>query len=79
MTTGTNSVTLIITATGGATLTCTANPVNAASGLAAFAGCSINKAGTYTLTAAATGLTSAVSNSFSITDPATKLAFTRNP
>jgi hypothetical protein len=31
-----------------------------------FTGCSINTAGTYTLTAASSGLTSAISNSFTI-------------
>jgi hypothetical protein len=74
------SVTLTITAAGGATLTCSANPVNASSGVATFAGCNIDKAGTYTLTAASSGLTSATSTSLTITPgAATKLVFTTSP
>jgi trimeric autotransporter adhesin len=65
-TTGTNAVTLTITIPAGAILTCTTNPINAVSGLATFAGCRINTAGTYTLTAASGILTSAVSASFTI-------------
>ncbi|UZX02127.1 hypothetical protein F8G81_05460 [Arthrobacter sp. CDRTa11] len=74
------SVTLSITTPAGAVLACTQNPVNAVSGLAAFAGCSIDKAGTYTLTAASGGLTPATSATFTIAggNP-TKLAFTTNP
>jgi beta-glucosidase len=59
-------ITLAITAPGGATLTCTANPKNAVLGVDTFGGCSIDKAGTYTLTATGGGYTSAVSNSFTI-------------
>ena len=48
-------------------LTCTANPKAAVAGIATFAGCKIDKAGTgYTLTATATGLTSAASNAFNV-------------
>jgi hypothetical protein len=81
VTTTVTPVTLAITPpTGGAVLTCTANPVNTASGVARFSGCKIDKIGTYTLTATASGLTSAVSASFSITvGSATKLAFTTSP
>ena len=84
ITTSTASVTLAITSgTGasGAVLTCTANPKAAASGVATFAGCKINKAGTsYTLTATATGLTSAIGNPFNITiGPATKVVYTQQP
>ncbi len=79
-TTGTNAVTLTITTPAGATLTCTANPRMATAGLAPFAGCKIDRAGTYTLTATAAGLTAAVSDSLTITvGPATKLAFTTSP
>ena len=79
-TTGTNAVTLAITTPAGATLTCTTNPRTATAGLATFAGCRIDRPGTYTLTATASGLTTAVSASVSITPgPATKLAFTTNP
>src|SRR5450631_949258 len=80
VTTSTALVNLSITSPAGAALTCTANPTSAASGVATFAGCSIDKNGTYTLTAAATGLTNAVSNSFTITvGSATRLAFTTSP
>jgi Asp/Glu/hydantoin racemase len=59
-------VTLAVTG-GGATVTCTTNPLPAVSGVASFAGCKVTKAGTYTLTATDGTLTSAVSNSFTIT------------
>ncbi|MBI2283334.1 MAG: Ig-like domain-containing protein, partial [Bacteroidetes bacterium] len=49
------------------TLSVTTNPLTASSGVAAFSGVKINKVGSgYTLTASASGLTSATSNSFSI-------------
>jgi hypothetical protein len=52
---------------GGGTLTCTNNTVNAVAGVATFASCRINNAGTgYTLTASRAGLTQAVSSPFSI-------------
>jgi signal peptidase I len=79
VTTSTASVTLTLTTPAGATLTCTANPSTASSGVATFAGCSINTVGTYTLTAASNGLTNAVSANFTITAAATKLAFTTSP
>ncbi|MCX5760524.1 MAG: hypothetical protein NTW72_03290, partial [Gemmatimonadetes bacterium] len=61
------SVTLSITTPDGAALACTTNPVAASSGVATFAGCSINKAAAgYTLTAAATGLASGVSSAFNV-------------
>ncbi len=65
----------------GATLSCTTNPLTATSGVASFAGCKITgKTGSYTLTAAATGLTSAASNALPITvGPATQLVFTTQP
>jgi hypothetical protein len=79
-TTSTASVTLSITTPAGAVLTCTANPKTATAGIAAFAGCAVNKAGTYTLTATSGTLTSAVSTSFTISvGPAAKLAFTTQP
>jgi hypothetical protein len=62
-TTNTSNVTLT---PSGATLTCTANPKPAAAGVAKFAGCKMNTAGTYTLTATDGALTSAVSSSFTI-------------
>jgi len=74
------SVDLSITTPAGATLTCTEDPKNAVSGIVTFAGCKVDRVGTYTLTATSTGLTSAVSASFTITvGPATKLGFTRVP
>ena len=84
VTTSSASITLAITSgTGasGATLACTTNPLAATAGLATFAGCKIDKAGTgYTLAATATGLTTATSSAFSITiGAATKLAFTTQP
>lgn len=80
VTTSTSPVTLTITGSpAGSALACTRNPVTAASGIAAFAGCSVNKAGTYTLTATGAGFTAA-STSFTIsTGPASRLAFTTQP
>ena len=65
----------------GATLTCTPNPQAAANGVASFTGCQIvGKAGSYTLTATAAGLTSATSNPFNIAvGAATQLVFTTQP
>ncbi len=61
------SVTLALTTPNGATLSCMANPVTAAnSGVATFTGCAVNLTGTFTLTATATGLSSAVSSSFTV-------------
>ena len=84
VTTSTASVTLAITSgtgTSGAVLTCTANPKAAVSGIASFAACKIDKAGTgYTLTATAAGLTGAASNAFDVAvGPATKLVYTQQP
>jgi hypothetical protein len=78
----TSSVTLAVTSgtgTSGAALTCT--PATAINGVASFAGCKIDKAGTgYTLTATSGSLTSATSNPFNITvGPASKLAFNTSP
>ena len=77
----TGSVTLAFgTNAGGGTLGGTV-AVNAASGVASFSTININKSGTsYTLTAAAGGLTGATSNAFNIVaGAATKLAFTNQP
>ncbi|MEO5851133.1 MAG: hypothetical protein ABIQ15_01350 [Nocardioides sp.] len=80
VTTNTSSVTLALTTAGGATLSCTANPIAAAAGVATFAGCKVDKAGTYTLTATDSGLTSSTSSSFTIAaGAAAKLAFTMQP
>jgi hypothetical protein len=65
--TSTASITLTITTPAGATLTCTTNPKAAVAGVDTFAGCKIDTAGTFTLTATASGLTAATSNSLTIT------------
>jgi len=85
VTTGTNSTASITLAIGtnpsGGTLSCTANPKAAVAGVDTFAGCKITSAGTgYTLTATATGLTTATSAAFNVTvGPAAQLAFTQQP
>jgi hypothetical protein len=69
---GTNSnasITLAIATqpAAGATFTCTTNPVTASAGVATFAGCKITGlGGSYTLSATASGLGTATSNSCSI-------------
>jgi hypothetical protein len=77
------SVTLAIASQpgSGASLSCTANPKAASSGVATFAGCAITgTAGSYTISASSSGLSSATSNSFSITaGAAAKLVFTTQP
>ncbi len=79
-TSGTDTITLTITSGSGATLSCASNPVAAVNGTATFTGCSIDKAGTYTLRARASGLNSGTSFSFTITagEP-TRLGFTSSP
>ena len=81
VTNATNSITLAIGTNPGGTLACTTNPLNANTGVATFAGCKITgKAGTYTLTAAAAGLTGTTSNTFTITfGTATQIAFSTQP
>lgn len=75
-----NSTVATLSVSGGGTLTCTDGVTRVVSaGVAAFSGCSVTPAGSYTLTASAGSLTSAVSGSFTITAPATKLAFTTQP
>ena len=78
------SITLAVkasTAPAGTVLTCTTNPVVASAGVATFAGCKLNHAGTgIVLTATATGADSADSSGISITPgAATTLAFQTNP
>jgi hypothetical protein len=71
-----------LTATGGTgTLTCTNAAPTVTQGVATFANCSIDKSGTtYKLTATATGLTSATSNTLTITaGAASQVAFTTQP
>ena len=73
-------VTLALTTPNGATLGCGNNPKVVVSGVATFAGCKVDKAGTYTLTATDGSLASAVSTTFTITvGAATKIAFTTQP
>ena len=80
ITTDTTSVTLTLTTPGGAALACAPNPKAAASGVASFSGCKIDKVGTYTLTASSGGLTSATSSAFNITvGVASRLAFSQQP
>jgi hypothetical protein len=79
-----STVTLAITSgtgTAGATLTCTTDPLAASSGVAAFAGCNIDKSGSnYTLTATDGSLTSAVSSAITITvGAAAQVTFTQQP
>ena len=74
------SVTLALTTPGGATLSCTANPKTVVVGVATFAGCKVDKVGTYTMTATAGSLASAVSSSFTITvGAANKLVVSTQP
>ena len=80
----TKTVTLAVksgTGPSGSVLTCNSNTVTAVAGLATFAGCKLNHAGTgIVLTATASSVTSADSNSVSITPGAADhLAFTTNP
>ena len=78
-TTNTSSITLALTTANGATLSGT-KTVGAISGVAAFSGLSIDKAGSYTLTATATGLTAAVSTTIAIAHgAAAKVAFSAQP
>jgi prepilin-type N-terminal cleavage/methylation domain-containing protein len=83
VTTSTAAVTLSIvvgSGTAGAVLSCTSNPVAAVAGVATFAGCKINVAGSgYQLRASATGMTAATLGAFSVSGPATKLAFSVQP
>ena len=65
----------------GGVLSVDTNPLNASNGVSPFIGVKIDKAGnSYTLTATASGLTTATSNTFNITvGTASKLAFTTQP
>ncbi len=82
----TDAITLAITSgtgTSGAALTCTVDPVHAVGGVATFAGCWINLAGTnYTLRATdgSVSVTSSSNDPITITaGAASKLAFTSEP
>jgi hypothetical protein len=64
----------------GAVLSCAAPAVAAVNGIATFTGCSIDKTGTYTLTATSAGLIFTVSGSVAIAAGApAKLEFTTQP
>jgi hypothetical protein len=84
VTTGTSSTASVTLAIGtnpsAGTLTCTGGLSKAAvAGVATFTGCSINSAGVgYTLTAAATSLTSATSSAFTVTAPAAVIQLVRS-
>ena len=81
MTTATNSITVAIgTNPANGTLSGTTT-VNAIGGVATFSSLSVSSVGTgYTLTAAATGLTGATSNTFTVgAGPASKLVFIVQP
>lgn len=69
------AVAVALTAAGGATLGGTQPGTTDAAGLATFNDLSVNLAGTYTLTASSTGLTSVQSNAFTISNPATAASF----
>ena len=78
----TSGVSLSLTTANGATLACAPNngPLVAVAGVATFAGCNIDKAGSYTLTAADGALDTATSAALTIVAGApNKLAFTRQP
>ena len=81
---GTNSTATVTLSLGagaptGAVLTCTGGLSKAAvAGVATFAGCSINAAGTYTLIASATGLTAATGTSFIVTAPVATITLTNS-
>ena len=81
VTTDTSTVTIALTTPNGAILACTTSNFRVASaGTATFAGCKIDKVGTYTLTATDGSLTSAVSTGIAINPAAaSKLAFTSQP
>jgi len=79
-----DTVTLTITpgtGTAGAALTCTNNPMTAVNGIATFAGCQIDKAGTgYTLAASSGVLTAATSSSFiTVAGTGNRLSVTTQP
>jgi hypothetical protein len=76
----TTHITVALTSANGAVLSGTTT-LTAAGGVASFSGLSVNKTGSYTLTATSTPvLTSAVSNSFAITPAAaSQLVFTTQP
>ncbi|CAN5442623.1 hypothetical protein BH10ACT6_BH10ACT6_10820 [soil metagenome] len=80
VTSSTQAVTLALTTPAGATLGCSTNPKSAVAGVAGFAGCRVDKTGSYTVTATASGLVSTVSSSFTISaGAAAQLVVTVSP
>jgi hypothetical protein len=80
LTSATDNVTLSVNSgPSGGVLTCTANPKAAVAGIAQFAGCSLDKAGTYVVRATATGYTSADTTIVITVGVAAKTGFTQNP
>lgn len=75
VTSNASSVTLVISTPQGANLVCTNNPRPASAGVATFAGCAMDKAGTYTLTASDGLLASAVSAQFTVSAGPKRLAW----
>ncbi|WP_096301534.1 hypothetical protein [Jatrophihabitans sp. GAS493] len=73
------TLTLNAAPTPGGTLTCTTNPLTSSAASATFTGCSINIAGTFTITASSPGLTSVTSAVFTVYVAPTKLVFTTAP
>jgi len=77
--TATITLSLAAGAPAGSVLTCTGGLSKVAvAGVATFAGCSINAAGTYTLVASATGLTAATTSAFVVTAPAAAITLTNS-
>src|ERR1039458_7007738 len=78
--TATSPVTLSVT-TGTGTLACTTNPVTAVAGYASFSrgGITLGTQGSFNLSAASSGLTTASSVSFAVAGPGTKVVFSTQP
>jgi signal peptidase I len=76
---GTRTVDLTLVDPGEAVLSCSANPLTATNGLAHFGGCSITRAGTYTLRARSAGLTAVSTSVVVAVGPAAGLVFTISP
>lgn len=76
-----NTTQVSLAISGSGVLTCDAGLTRTvSSGVATFTGCSVTPAGSYTITASSSPvLTPAVSASFTINAPATKLTFTTQP
>lgn len=73
-----STVPVTLTAAG-ASLTCTANPKNAVTGVASFSGCRMDQTGGFSLTATSGSLQSATSSGFSIFSTPSRLVFLASP